>query len=149
MEAVRRAGPEDLAACRSLLAQAVGGEADLLEHLVATRLQGGDDQGVVLVGTYQQAAVGLLLARVVDEDGHPLGLLELCYVEPAAREVGVGAALLAAAEDWAREAGAADLQAVARPGDRSTKRLFESAGFKTRWLVLRRPVSDASRPPAR
>ncbi|HLG66354.1 MAG TPA: GNAT family N-acetyltransferase [Acidimicrobiales bacterium] len=69
-----------------------------------------------------------------------VGTVEACYVEPEARGVGVGTALLTALLEWFTARRCIAVDALALPGDRSTKQLLESAGFKTRLLVLRRPL---------
>lgn len=58
------------------------------------------------------------------------------WVEPGARGVGVGEALVAEVQAWASAAGAGRLDAFALPGDRETKSAFERAGLVTRALVL-------------
>lgn len=145
MEEVRRATPADLVACRELVSRALGDvdEAVVADLLHRPDLGTGPGPGAetverpALVGRYHGAVVGVALAHWDHDRGGP-AVLELCYVEPGAREVGVGGALLRAVVEWADEQGADGVQAVAGPGDRSTKRLLEAAGFKTRLLVLHR-----------
>lgn len=80
-------------------------------------------------------------------DGLVVGYLELCmrgtvaevrqvYVQPEARELGLGDALLAAAIDTARAAGCTRLEGTALPGDRHTKNLYERAGVVARKIVV-------------
>jgi hypothetical protein len=42
--------------------------------------------------------------------------------------------------DWFAAHGCTDVDAVALPGDRSSKQLLESSGFKARLLVLHRSL---------
>ena len=59
-------------------------------------------------------------------------------METGARGVGVGTALMEAAVDWCTESGCADVDALALPGDRTTKQRLEAAGFTARLLTLSR-----------
>ena len=52
--------------------------------------------------------------------------------------MGVGTALMDAAVAWCREQGCADVDALALPGDRTTKQRLEAAGFTARLLTLSR-----------
>jgi GNAT superfamily N-acetyltransferase len=65
-----------------------------------------------------------------------LGVVEAIYVEPQARAVGVGEALMDTALDWFRRRGCAGVDAVALPGARLTKNFFEEFGFTSRLLVM-------------
>jgi GNAT superfamily N-acetyltransferase len=57
------------------------------------------------------------------------------YVVPDAREVGVGDALVAAVRATASERGCAWLDALALPGDRALKNLYERNGLTARLLI--------------
>jgi len=63
------------------------------------------------------------------------------YVDPAAREVGVGENLLAAVAEWAGEHGAGTLDVPVLPGIRESKNFLEGAGFVARLLVMHRRLS--------
>ena len=69
------------------------------------------------------------------------GRIECCYVEEAARGVGVGTALTESVVAWCAEQGCRDIDALALPGDRHSKQRLEAAGFTARLLVLNRPLS--------
>lgn len=155
MEHVRPAGPEDLARCEELLSAAWlesklsrGGE--LLGHLSPDRptVEGWVAEGpsrVLLVGTFAGVTVGMATGSLAGEmpaRGRRLGRVDCCYVEPEARQVGVGAALLEGLLGWFAEHGCTDVDAQALPGDRATKQLYETAGFKARLLTLHRPLGD-------
>ena len=56
-------------------------------------------------------------------------------VQPEARQVGVGATLLAPTVSWAASRGCDGIDAVARPGDRATKNFFESHGLVARAII--------------
>ena len=64
--------------------------------------------------------------------------IQCCYVETLARGVGVGSALMTSAVEWAAMRGCAEVDALALPGDRSTKQRLEAAGFTARLLTLSR-----------
>jgi GNAT superfamily N-acetyltransferase len=66
------------------------------------------------------------------------GRIGLLYVEPPARGVGVGEALLVAALRWCADNGCADADVAALPGDRATKALLERHGFRARVIVMSR-----------
>jgi GNAT superfamily N-acetyltransferase len=59
-------------------------------------------------------------------------------VETGARGVGVGTALMDAAVAWCTERGCSGVDALALPGDRTTKQRLEAAGFSARLLTLSR-----------
>jgi GNAT superfamily N-acetyltransferase len=149
MELARPATRSDRAACRALLddafsaASAMRGGPALLgamtpESLVA---RWADPAGArLLVGEYEGAVVGVLGATVAParEGLATRAMVECCYVEPMARGVGVGSALMASAVEWATSQGCAEVDALALPGDRSTKQRLEAAGFTARLLTLSR-----------
>lgn len=72
---------------------------------------------------------------VLDVDG-AVAHVDQVYVTPEARELGFGDALLAAATDAARAAGAEVLEGHALPGDRETKNLYERAGITARLITV-------------
>jgi GNAT superfamily N-acetyltransferase len=147
---VRRAVPDDLARCAELLAEAAleandsrGGE--LAEGLRERRstVEEWAEGGILLVGEYEGATVGLgagMLADPVLGEGRRLGRIECCYVESGAREVGVGEGLVDELLAWFSYHGCTDVDALALPGDRRTKQLYEHSGFKARLITLHRPL---------
>jgi GNAT superfamily N-acetyltransferase len=91
------------------------------------------------------------LSVLVELDGIPVGyvtaelvslidrrLVEVAelYVEPGAREVGAGEALLSAARSWAIEKGACGIDVAVLPGSREAKNFLESAGLTARLIVM-------------
>lgn len=91
-----------------------------------------------LVGTIGPVVVGALRAAVdLDSGGAKICTITFLGVEPAARGVGVGRALLASARDWATGQGASALDSSALPGDRSTKNFFEAHGMVARLILVR------------
>jgi GNAT superfamily N-acetyltransferase len=74
-------------------------------------------------------------------DGGLLGVLDDIYVDAAARELGVGEALMDHVLAWCRAAGCFGIDSLALPGDRSTKNFFESYGLVARAIVVHRPLA--------
>ena len=72
----------------------------------------------------------------VDADG-ALRIVHV-YVEPWARGVGVGDALMAALLDEAARCGARSVGGSALPGDRGMKNLFERNGLVAREILVER-----------
>ncbi len=98
------------------------------------------DQHVV-VGTIDDAAVGYGAVRVVGlADGRALGVVDELFVEPGARGVGVGEAMMDLLVAWCVERGCVGIDAVALPGDRETKNFFETFGLKARAIVVHRAL---------
>lgn len=90
----------------------------------------------VLVGTLDGAVVGLAVARTEEVGEAAHGVIDGIYVEPEARGVGVGRALLEGLLGWFAATNCRGIDAAALPGDRPTKNFFEAAGFKARLLTL-------------
>jgi len=121
------------------------GDPDLVGSMAAP----GPDTGITLLGELDGVVVGVLCLRVERDrrgstavgraaDSAPaVGLVELVHVEPEAREMGIGALLLTSAVEWCRAHGVGTVEAQALPGDRTTKRLLEASGFRTRMLRMR------------
>ena len=134
-------------AMRAELADQRGGDLwrrthDPIDHHAAglrALLDYEDDR--VLVGCIDDAVVGYALARVRHlPDGTRLAVIGELFVEPEARDVGVGETLVDDVLVWAGERGCAGVDAVALPGDRATKNFFETHGFTARSLTMHRPV---------
>jgi GNAT superfamily N-acetyltransferase len=156
METTRPAHEGDRTFCRTLLTQALrdgrdrrGGPALVgaatADELLARWLpQGvGSLETVLYVGLFDGAPVGLGAASTFMRSGTAAlsGRIECCYIEEAARGVGVGSALMASLVQWCTQAGCGDVDAPALPGDRLSKQRFEAAGFTARLLVLNRPLN--------
>ena len=95
----------------------------------------------VAVGTLDGAVVGYGIVRTERlGDGALLGVIDDIYVDPGAREVGLGAALMDHMLDWCRAQGCIGVDSLALPGDRSTKNFFESFGLVARAIIVHRPL---------
>jgi GNAT superfamily N-acetyltransferase len=148
MEAARLPAPDELERVAELHRLAVatarpdrGGEifatretaGEPLVEWLAGRLGGGG----VWVGTIDDSVVGYAVGAVEElREGARLARLEAIYVEPEARGVGVGAALMAAVLAFADAQNCQGVDAWALPGDRHTKNFFEASGFSARLLVM-------------
>jgi GNAT superfamily N-acetyltransferase len=140
-EVVRRAVDTDAS-------QLVELEAAARHHLIDQR------GGAALLA--EQPAVGDWASAIEDHsrwvavaelDGFVVGYLELgvtgdiaivrqVYVQPEARELGFGDALLDAARQEALRHGCSALEGFALPGDRETKNLYERAGITARKIIV-------------
>ena len=99
-----------------------------------------DDQAAVL-GLFHGATVGYGVVRVDTlADGGRLGVVEDLFVDPGAREVGLGEALMDWMLAWCREQGCFGVDSLALPGDRLTKNFFESFGLVARAIVVHRAL---------
>lgn len=94
-----------------------------------------------VVGTIDGTVVGYGLARLEDlHDGERLAVVSDLYVEPEARGVGVGEAMMDLLVAWATAAGAIGIDALALPGDRHTKNFFETFGLTARAILVHRDL---------
>jgi L-amino acid N-acyltransferase YncA len=155
MEGARPARPEDLATCARILEEArrcgatfrggpellaawpLPAAPDPITERWLTQHWSGDDR-VLLVGTIDEVPFGVGAGHVTRRAGERVGVVDCCYVETAARGVGVGTALARALVAWFTASSCRAMDVLALPGDRKTKQLFESQGLSARLLVLRR-----------
>lgn len=107
-------------------------------------LVAADDVHVV-VGTIDDTVVGFaILEFEALRDGSLLGRLREIYVDPAARGVGVGEAMIRDVVVACAERGCAGIDALALPGQRATKNFFEASGFTARSLVMHRSLDGTA-----
>ncbi|MCU1452128.1 MAG: acetyltransferase family protein [Acidimicrobiales bacterium] len=112
---------------------------------LAASASGGDHH--VTMGTVDDTPVGYgIVHREALADGASIARIDDLYVEPEARDVGVGEAimdlLLAAAEAW----GCIGVDAMALPGDRHTKNFFERYGLTARAITVHRTFAPTPTP---
>jgi GNAT superfamily N-acetyltransferase len=95
----------------------------------------------VAVGTIDGVPLGYAVAHidVLDDTGR-LAVVTDLYVDPEARGVGVGEALMNHLVAWATDEGCFGIDSVALPGDRHTKNFFESFGLVARSLTVHREL---------
>jgi ribosomal protein S18 acetylase RimI-like enzyme len=168
MEAARRATIEDVPRITELARQAIdelrtqrGGRlwasrearAEPLDASLVAAL--ADDFHVVSVGTIDDAIVGYAVARMEHlRSRDRLAVIDDLYVEPDARGVGVGEALMDLVLAWAVERDASGIDAFTLPGNRATKNFFEAHGLTARAILVHRdlrpePAVGRSRDPDR
>ena len=86
----------------------------------------------VLVGGLDETVMGYLVARIKDQ----IAIVEQVFVTHDARTLGVGDALVAAIIFWAKSNSYKSLDALALPGDRETKNLYERSGLVARLITV-------------
>ena len=102
------------------------------------------DNSTVLVGRDAGAIVATVM---VGHDGHR-GWVYYVAVDPDRRARGLGRGIMAAAEDWLRQAGIAKLQLLVRGDNAQANAFYQSLGFALstsvmfeKWLDGRAPAS--------
>ena len=90
----------------------------------------------VLVGTIDEVIVGYAVAHA--DDG--LCIVTDLFVDPGARGVGIGEAMMTDLVEWATANGCYGVDSLALPGDRATKNFFESFGLVARAIVVHRSL---------
>jgi GNAT superfamily N-acetyltransferase len=100
-----------------------------------------DVDRLVLVGCIGEVAVGYAIASVRPlADGTCAADVSELFVEPPARGVGIGQALMNRLVEWATDRGCIGIDARALPGDRNTKNFFESFGLVARAITVHRDL---------
>lgn len=146
MESVRPAGPADGDRLRHLWDQArvelaaQRGGAVLISGLDPFAAGPPGEARVLLVGCIDGYPVGFAAARPDLSRRPPLAVVEVIYVEPGARSVGVGEALADGVVAWAAARGCSGVDIPALPGNRATKAFCEDNGFIARLLTMHRPI---------
>jgi GNAT superfamily N-acetyltransferase len=101
-----------------------------------------DPDALIVVGTIDDVAVGYSVVRIDElRDGGLLAVLDDLYVDPEARGVGLGEAMMDAVLDWARTRGCIGIDSDALPGNRATKNFFESFGLVARAIVVHKSLA--------
>jgi GNAT superfamily N-acetyltransferase len=148
VEGARLARHSDLALLANLWQRAVDdlagqrGGTVLASDLTRSDLSGSldsylvDPGRLVAVGTIDGTPVGIIEACLRPTGDELIAVVELIYVEPEGRQVGVGEAMMGHTVRWARSQGCTSLDAPALPGSRSAKAFFEGHGFQARLLTM-------------
>ncbi len=102
-----------------------------------------DSSTLVATGSYDDVPLGYCVASMSKlPNGDKLATIQALLVDPDARQVGIGEALMNDVVTWARSNGCVSIDAHALPGDRSTKNFFESFGLKARLLTVNIDLTD-------
>jgi GNAT superfamily N-acetyltransferase len=158
VESARPATSDDAATITELARQAIaelapnrGGSiwrrreahAEPLDDLLATVAGSDDPSTQAVVGTVDETVVGYGLAHLETlHDGALLAVVTDLYVDPEARGIGIGEAMMDRLVAWARVEGAIGIDALALPGDRHTKNFFETFGLTARAILVHRSLTD-------
>ena len=99
-----------------------------------------DADRFLAVGNIEGVPVGFASVFCDRERREPVGVVEIVYVEPAARQVGVAESIVKLVMEWSASKGCVGVDAPALPGSRSAKAFFEDNGFVARLLVMHHPL---------
>lgn len=94
-----------------------------------------DTNGFSVVAEVDGVVVGFAAVRTTQVGERRVASIVRVFVTARARRVGVGDALIATARAQARDRGCSRIDALALPGDRDTKNLFERNGLTARLIV--------------
>lgn len=162
MEAARAALPGDVSAISDLARTAVGelgllrggpvwqlqdARVEPIEDGIAADVGRARGEGLAVVGTIDGTVVGYGVSRLATlSDGSLLAEVSDLYVDPGARGIGLGEAMMDLLVAHAEQAGAIGIDALALPGDRATKNFFETFGLKARAIVVHRTLRATETP---
>ncbi|MEZ5137927.1 MAG: GNAT family N-acetyltransferase [Acidimicrobiales bacterium] len=119
------------------------GRPDPVERSFADQLGAPVARGSAVVGTIDGTVVGYGISSIeVLGDGTRLAVVSDLYVDPEARGIGIGEAMMDLLVEHARSVGARGIDALALPGDRATKNFFETFGLKARAIVVHRALDE-------
>lgn len=99
----------------------------------------GEDR-LMALGLIDDVPVGLASVVCRRDRRETIGELELVYVEPGARMVGVAEAMLVVVVEWCSAQDCVGVDAPALPGNRPAKAFFEGEGFLARLLIMHYPL---------
>jgi len=100
-----------------------------------------NDAVFVLVGGIDSVVMGYLVARMFAKSVNQIATIEQVFVTHDARNLGVGDALVSSALAWAQQQKLTALDALALPGDRETKNLYERSGLVARLITATKKLS--------
>lgn len=96
-----------------------------------------DPDGRMVVATLDGVVLGYAVVRLEYlGDGTVLGVIDDIFVDPDARQVGLGELMITDLMAWCQERKCMGMDAMALPGHRATKNFFEESGFTARQLVM-------------
>ena len=123
---------------RAALADQRGGDLWLAANSAQSPSWSAVGDGDVIVCTIDDVPVGYV--RFAADSG--VVYVHDVFVHPEAREVGCGDGLLVEAIREGVARGATRVEAVALPGDRETKNLYERAGITAKRIIVSAPIGD-------
>jgi ribosomal protein S18 acetylase RimI-like enzyme len=98
------------------------------------------DDACVVVGTVGGYVVGFGVVELEPlRDDSTLGRITELFVEPDARDVGVGESIGVELVAFCEARGCVGVDAMALPGHRAAKNFFERSGFTARAITMYRP----------
>lgn len=97
---------------------------------------------VAIAGEFEGVVLGVCLVHIEPTSGGSMATADELWVDPEAREVGIGEAMLEEALRWAREQRALGLDLEVLPGDRQMKNLCERLGLVARQLTMHVRIDD-------
>ncbi len=105
-------------------------------------IEGGPDDQAILVATRNDEPVGYtwVLALVEFDTIEPRGHIAGVGVDESLRGQGVGAQLVAAAEDWCRTRGLPEVSLHCYMNNTGAHRLYERLGFQDEWIRMRKAL---------
>ena len=96
-----------------------------------------DESVLVLVRGVNSIEMGYLFARRARQ----IATIEQVFVTRDARNLGIGDALISATLKWAKDNKLDSLDALALPGDRETKNLYERSGLVARLITVTKKLN--------
>ena len=96
-----------------------------------------DDSIFVFVSGVNSIVMGYLCAR----KSKKIATIEQVFVTRDARNLGIGDALISATLKWAKDNKLDSLDALALPGDRETKNLYERSGLVARLITVTKKLA--------
>lgn len=118
----------------------LGSEIDVVGDSWQQRIN--DHQYVVFVAGVDQVVMGFLAARSSNTKAGKIGLIEQVFVTKDARNFGIGDSLVVETIAWAKHLKLVALDALALPGDRETKNLFERSGLVARLITVTKDLTS-------
>jgi GNAT superfamily N-acetyltransferase len=102
----------------------------------------GDPSTTVFVGGIDDVVLGWSTISVQAMRTTPaIAALREIYVDPDARGVGIGEAMMDCAIDWSTERGCRGIDSAVLPGMRESKNFFERFGLVARSIQVHRALS--------
>lgn len=100
-----------------------------------------DPKKLTVVGLIDEVVVGYAVVGLEElRTGEHLAVLTDLYVEPEARAVSVGEAMMDHVVAWCEGEGCVGIDGFTLPGQRETKNFFERFGLVARAIIVHRPL---------